>query len=72
MKHESERDSVCDRYQDYFDKAIARKDDAIMDELAFLMEVAFVQGYVKLGCFCAPRRCHGDTVKRFLNTVLNG
>ena len=71
MYTEELRDSVCDQYDEFFSSQLEAKDPEFMHELEFLVESAFVNGYVKLGCFCAPRRCHGDTVKRFLNSVLN-
>lgn len=68
---EEARDDVCDDYERYFDEKVQEQDPEFMEELTRLVEVAYQQGYIKLGCFCAPRRCHGDTVKRFLNTILN-
>lgn len=71
MYSEADRDKVCDQYDEYFLSQLNSGDPDFMEELEFLVESAYVNGYVKLGCFCAPRRCHGDTVKRFLNSVLN-
>lgn len=71
MYTEDERDKVCDSYEVYFQKKIDEQDPEFIDELARLTESAYINGYVRLGCFCAPRRCHGDTVARFLNSVLN-
>lgn len=71
MDTEDMRDQVCKQYEDYFYEKIECNEPEFLDELTRLVEVAFHQGYVKLGCFCAPRRCHGDTVKTFLNSVLN-
>lgn len=71
METEDQRHQVCDDYEDYFSAKVETDDPDIMGELHYLVEVAFEQGYLKLECFCAPRRCHGDTIKRFLDTVLN-
>ena len=75
MKVEEERDWVCDAYRDYFDEKLSVGDEEILDELARLVEITIEQGYIKLGCFCnsrtRPRRCHGDTVKAFLESVIN-
>lgn len=72
MREESERDKVCDDFEAYFRKKIAQRDPVIMGELARVVEKAFMNGGVKLGCYCAPRRCHGNTIKSFLELVLNG
>jgi len=31
---------------------------------------AALEGDVNLGCFCAPKRCHCDTIKQFLDNKL--
>ena len=66
-----ERDRVCDAYEKDFADLLEQEDEAAMEQLAFIIETAIEDGHVRLGCFCAPRRCHGDTIKRFLNSVLN-
>lgn len=71
MHSEEDRNKVCDDYEKYFIERYKAKDSELLDELSRLVETAFEQGYIKLGCFCAPRRCHGDTIKKFLNNVLN-
>lgn len=43
-----------------------------MNELGRMVEKAFMNGGIELGCYCAPRRCHGNTIKSFLELVLNG
>ena len=60
------RDAVCDRYDDYFQDQV-RTNLTFMVELTRLHRVGVDNGYLNLGCYCAPRhRCHGDTIKRFL------
>ena len=72
MYEESERDKVCDLFEEYFRKKVAQKDPTIMNELGRMVEKAFMNGGIELGCYCAPRRCHGNTIKSFLELVLNG
>lgn len=67
-----ERDAVCDQYDNWFRDKVKNKDSEVMDELYRLTEIAYYQGGIHLGCFCAPRRCHGDTIKAFLEHYLNG
>ena len=67
---ESMRDEVCDKYEAYFQKKIAESDEAILNELSRCLKSGFENGYIKLGCFCAPLRCHGLTIKRFLDEAL--
>jgi len=77
MKGETQRDAVCNQYEDWF--------YSVIDEPNFL---AFIEGHsinwspqmkmlrqiynkalvsdVNLGCFCSPKRCHCDTIKHFI------
>lgn len=71
MESEDDRDEVCDNYEEYFHEKLHSTDLEFTNFLCDLIEITIDQGYIKLGCHCAPKRCHLDTVKRFLDTVLN-
>ena len=66
MRSESERDKVCDQYEAWFKDKVAQNDPSVMNELRRLYRLS-KQGDVVLGCFCAPKRCHGQTIKRFID-----
>lgn len=68
MRDESQRDTVCDKYIPWFDTKVKAKDPAVMNELRKLWKIGSQSGVLKLGCYCAPRRCHADTIKRFLDS----
>ena len=70
MADESQRDKVCDQYQVWFEAKIAAKDPAVMQELERLHSLA-QQGDLILGCYCAPKRCHGETIKAYLDCFFN-
>ena len=54
MRHEAERDEVCEKYRRWLFEQI--------NAGAFtLEEIADLRGK-RLGCWCAPKRCHGDTL----------
>ncbi len=53
------RDSQCDRYQKYFDMRIIEDND-------FRKKVLALEGCT-LYCWCAPKRCHADTIANWLN-----
>lgn len=53
------RGSLCDRYQEYFDERIIEDDD-------FRARVLALEGHI-LYCWCAPKRCHADTIANWLN-----
>lgn len=66
MKKETDRDLVCEQYEEWFSDKVSRQDSLVMNELRRLFVIGRSQGYLKLGCYCAPRRCHADTIAKFL------
>lgn len=70
MKHESERDAVCDKYETYFKNKVAHGDYDFIVELRRLYKLAKRYGKLELYCWCAPKRCHAETIKRFLEKYL--
>ena len=60
------RDKACDKFDALFSKKIQNSDVSFMYELNRLNKIGMQQGYLKLGCFCYPLRCHGETIKKFL------
>ena len=65
METEADRDMVCDAYDAWFREQIKAQNEAICNELFRLMDIA-KNGTLILGCFCAPKRCHGQTIKACL------
>lgn len=53
---DSERNRVCDAYEDWFWKT------DLPDQLHELKGK-------RLGCFCKPKRCHGDFLARCVNEL---
>ena len=68
-RDESERDLVCDKYHDYFVDHL-ESDPEFIQSLQNLANLATEQGYLRLGCFCDPKRCHGLTVAAYLRIIL--
>ena len=68
MKDESDRDRVCDQYQEYFDNKVARANDnpGFMNELRMLEDIFLQNGRLDLFCWCAPKRCHAETIRDYL------
>lgn len=53
------RDEVCDKYEIYFNERIENDPD-------FKKEVSKLKNKV-IACCCKPKRCHLDTIARWLN-----
>lgn len=69
MKSESERDSVCDKYDAWFNTQVNIKNQVVLNELRRIYKVALTSD-VALGCWCYPKRCHGLTIKLFLDKFM--
>lgn len=61
MKNESERDKVCDEYEEYFYKRL--KDCATMQRIINYYKE---HGKLRLFCWCAPKRCHAETIRDYI------
>jgi hypothetical protein len=70
MAHECERDEVCEAYFDYFHKRIASGDEAFCNELQRLISLAMQYDKLELFCWCAPKRCHAETIAEFIEMHL--
>lgn len=56
-KSDSERDRVCDAYEAWF-----------MNQPELVNSVHELKGKV-LGCYCKPKRCHGDFLAKEANKI---
>lgn len=69
MTSEAQRTEVIAKYKVYFEKKVAARDPKFMEALDALVELARKKDVV-LGCFCAPRACHGDVIKEYIDRKL--
>lgn len=67
MRNESQRDKVCDQYKEYFYRKI-ETDKGMQAQLDEIWNMMHQPKPVHLQCFCAPRRCHCDTIKEYLDS----
>lgn len=65
LKNEAQRDEVCDKYDTYFKEQIAIGNKPMLAQLQIIKD-ATTKGDVNLGCFCAPKRCHCETIKSYI------
>jgi len=68
LDDEGERDEVCDKYQAWFDEKVKANDFKVMSYLNIIKNYLNKHGKVILLCWCSPRRCHGETIKRWLES----
>lgn len=65
----SSREEAVAKYRDWLLKQLMEKNGEIINELNRLLMLAR-QGNLKLRCFCAPKSCHGDVIKEYLEAQL--
>ena len=72
MKYESQRDKVCDEYEKWLhNKLFIRNiDKSIIHEMNRLWQIYKKYGKLNLFCWCAPKRCHAETIKVTLEKVI--
>ena len=65
MNGEGQRNEVCDLYEEYFSKR-RRDDEAFERQIAELCALYLKHGRLNLFCWCAPKRCHAETIIKAL------
>jgi hypothetical protein len=63
MKVEKDRDSVCDKYEIWFYESLEKPE--VKNYLDKIREAYLKYGTVRLFCWCAPKRCHAETIKKY-------
>ena len=63
--NKTQRDLACDRYDVIFDIKV-HKDGPFRNEILKLIELARTGNNINLQCWCEPKRCHGETIKRYI------
>jgi len=65
MRHENERDDVVAAYKAWLLDKLKTGDLPVRAELNRLYKLAKT-GELLLGCYCAPKACHGDIIRQLL------
>jgi len=65
MTNETERNLSCDEYAKYFLEE-SKNNPIFIAELDKLVELCIVHGKLNLFCWCAPKRCHGETIRTYI------
>ena len=67
---ESEREASCLKYDIWLKEKIKVGDRTVCDELNRLYLIA-KKGNLYLACWCAPKQCHSESIKRVLEAKLH-
>jgi hypothetical protein len=68
--HCESREEAINRYEEYIFEKIKNKDPKICHELNKIYSTALFRD-VNLICFCHPKSCHGDIIKKIIDQKLN-
>ena len=68
MVSESQRNKVCDEYETWFQIGLSQgwTTSKQIDCLKILAEAYKNYGKLRLFCWCAPKRCHCETIRDYL------
>lgn len=74
MSNESEREVVCDKYTAWFDGIVEGWTPGEVvtknkDQFHFLWKLILLYreyGRLRLFCWCAPKRCHVETIRNYI------
>jgi hypothetical protein len=69
LKTEDQRDEVCDKYEKYFNSQISNNNDFFC-ELENLVNIYNYYGKLNLFCWCTPKRCHAEVIKKWLENKI--
>lgn len=67
LQHEGYRNEVCNKYDAYFDKQL-HTNKPFANYIQHIIETLKTNN-VALGCFCVPKRCHAETIMRYIKEV---
>lgn len=70
MYDESYRDDVCNKYKIWFDKQVNTNEE-VQVALGKLIELYNQYDELRLFCWCAPKRCHAETIKKWIEDLKN-
>lgn len=70
MACESDRDQVIEQYRQWLWGEVKKREGKVWDELIRLLGLLRSGHELKLICWCAPSKCHGDVIKACLLWML--
>jgi len=70
MRSESQRDRVCEQYKVWFHAEIRKGNKDLLGELHRILSLLMQGKDVELLCWCAPKKCHAETIMAWLTNEL--
>ena len=60
------REKAIEMYAKYLLEQIQEGNQSVIDEMDRLAHIAMTKGKLVLRCYCAPKPCHGDVIRKVL------
>ena len=70
MSGEDMRDQVCDDYEKWFISHLNHPEHDLFHQQLSKIEKLAREGDVNLQCYCAPKRCHTETIRKYVESKL--
>lgn len=72
MRYESDRPKVCKKYYIQFHSRLTHKPEQkrFKAELKRMYDIYQQYGKLNLFCHCAPKQCHAETIKDYLEALI--
>ena len=71
MRDEKDRDRVCDAYDRYFKAELTKSGTPSEFQLKQMMADIDNGMSIVLMCWCCPKRCHAETIKKYLEDYIS-
>lgn len=72
MNGEGSREHVCNEYDNWFKVQTIKKNKAFIAYLSQIQRELALGSDIFLFCWCAPRRCHAETIRDWLLEQIKG
>lgn len=59
------KEESIEKYKEYLEECIQKKEEKVCNMLNKIYTMA-IESDVYLSCYCSPRKCHGDIIKRLI------
>ena len=70
MTNEDQRDEVCDKCDVWLVTCCSHGHPEVIRELNRLLAIYKEHERLRLFCWCAPMRCHGESIKKLLESKI--
>ena len=67
---EAQRDDVTARFEAWLLERLAKEGHPVQVEFLALVERVRKGEHIALACYCAPKKCHADIIKKYLEQYL--